>query len=66
MVGVLMEAGDDSRVHTRNFNIVPMHTLPHPLDCLICVKDMMVSVATANDGQIGRLGGGSFVLRFGW
>ena len=45
-------------------NITLFLTLPHPLHCPICAKDIMVVVLLL---QVrGWLGVGSFVLRLGW
>ena len=46
MAGVLEEAGD---AHSRACPRSLFFTLPHPLDCLICDKDIVVFVVTAND-----------------
>ena len=46
-------------------NISSFLTLPHPLHCLICAKNIMIIVLLLQMmGEIGRLGGGSFM--FGW
>ena len=47
-------------------NIPSFFTLPHSSYCLVCAKVIMITVVTANDGRIGRLGDGSFMLGFGW
>ena len=44
-------------------NMTPFLTLSHPLHCPICAKDIMI---TSSDGEMGRFGGGSFILGFGW
>ena len=42
-------------------------TLPHPLHCPICAKDIMVTVLLFQViGGMGMLGGGSFMSGFGW
>ena len=60
MAGVLEEAGDaHSRVCPRSL----FFTLPHPLDCLICDKDIVVIVVTANDRGDGKVGaGGGYII----
>ena len=45
-------------------------TLPHPLECLICAKDIMIialllQIMGGWEGW-GREGGGSFMLEVGW
>ena len=67
----LQEAGDaDSRAHTRSqvwveYNIIPYTstsiTLPH-----LCQGHHGHCIVTSSDGGMGRLGGGSFILGFGW
>ena len=48
-------------------NITSFLTLPHPLDCPICAKDIMVTVSLLQVmGRMGSLGGGSSILGFGW
>ena len=47
-------------------NITSFLTLPHPLHCPICAKDIMVTVLSLQVmGRMGRLGGGSFMFGFG-
>ena len=65
VAGVLEEAGDaHSRVCPRSL----FFTLPHPLDCLICDKDIVVIVVTANDRGDGKVGagGGYIILASEW
>ena len=71
VAGVLQEAGDpDSKAHTRSqvcveYNIISYTstsiTLPH-----FCQQYHDHCLATSSDGGMGRLGGGSFMLQFGW
>ena len=58
VAGVLEEAGD---AHSRACPRSLFFTLPHPLDCLICDKDIVVIVVTAKDGKVGA-GGGYIIL----
>ena len=37
-------------------NITSFFTFPHPLDCLICAKDIMIIVLFKMMGGMGRLG----------
>ena len=37
-------------------NITSFFTFPHPLDCLICAKDIMIIVLLKMMGGMGRLG----------
>ena len=47
-------------------NISSFLTLPHPLHCLICAKNIMIIVLLLQMmGEIRRLGGGSFMLGWG-
>ena len=47
-------------------NITSFLTLPHPLHCLICAKDIMVILLLLQVMGDGKVGGGSFMLGFGW
>ena len=48
-------------------NIISFLTLPHPLHCLICAKDIMVAVLLLQVMEgMGRLGAISFMLGFVW
>ena len=48
-------------------NISSFLTLPYPLDCLICAKDIMIILFLLHMmGSMRRLEGGSFMLEFGW
>ena len=47
-------------------NITSFLTLPHPLHCLICAKDIMVTLLLLQVMGDGKVGGGSFMLGFGW
>ena len=40
--------------------------LPDPLHCPICAKDIMVTVLSLQVMGDGKVGGGSFMLGFGW
>ena len=47
-------------------NIASFLTLPHPLHCPICAKDIIVTVLLLQVMGDGKVGGGSFMLEFGW
>ena len=47
-------------------NITSFLTLPHPLYCPICAKDIMVTVLLLQVMGDRKVGGGSFILGFGW
>ena len=48
-------------------NITSFLPLPHPFHCPNCAKDIMVTVLLLQViGEMGRLGGVSFLLEFGW
>ena len=47
-------------------NISSFLTLPHPSDCLICANDIMINVLLLQMMGDGEVGGGSFMLKFGW
>ena len=48
-------------------NITSFLTLPHPLHCPTCANDTMVTVLLFQViGGDGKVGGGSFMSRFGW
>ena len=70
MAGVLQEAGDaNSKARSRSqyeLNIRPFLALPHLLHCPICAKDIMVTVLLLQVMEDGKVGGGSFMLGFGW
>ena len=49
------------------FNITSFLTLPHPLYCPICARNIMVTVLLLQMmGEWEGWGGGSFMLGFGW
>ena len=49
-------------------NITSFLTLPHPLYCPICAKDIVITILLLQlvGGREGWGEGGSFMLRFGW
>ena len=47
-------------------NIALFLTLPHLLYCLVCAKDIMIIVLLLQVMGDGKVGGGSFMLGFGW
>ena len=47
-------------------NITSFLTLPHPLHCPISAKDIMVIVLLLQMMGDGKVGGGLFILGFGW
>ena len=74
MAGVLQGAEDaDSRAHTRSqvcveYNIIPYTSTSITLSHL-CQRYHRHCIVTLSDGEMGRLGGvggGSFMLEFGW
>ena len=47
-------------------NITSFLALPDPLHCPICATDIMVIVLSLQVKGDGKVGGGSFMLGFGW
>ena len=70
MAGVLQGGEDaDSRAHTKSQACVEYSIIPYTstsLHCPICVKDIMVIVLLLQVMGDGKVGGGSFMLEFGW
>ena len=69
VAGVLQEARDadwrDATDPKCKLNISSFLTLPHSSDCLICSKKVMIMCCYCKWWGDGKVGGGSFMLRFG-